>query len=124
MTLKEKYHGKTLTTDEAAKAQNEINDAMQELESIEYKTGEDYLLLKWGSIKGCDFKSPKAKELLALWYRGGVSASAMLQHDTNEQQAIVLQLIDLCNGTIQNDWDGEHYTKQQAKDYITGYGNE
>jgi hypothetical protein len=123
--LKEKYHGKTLSTDEAAEAHNAINKATAELESIEFKTGKDHLLLKWGTLKSWNLHSNKGKALLEKYFALPQSGSgAMTQHDTAEQRELIIQMIDECDGGIQNDWDGDHYTKQQAKDYVMGYGNE
>jgi hypothetical protein len=123
MDLKEKYDGKTLSTDEAAEARNEIDKCIRELESIDYKTGKDYLLLKWGTLKSWNFHSDKAKKLLKEYDSLGSSMSAMSQVDSPRQKEIILELIDECDGVIQNDWDGDYYTKQQAKDYVNGYGN-
>lgn len=119
--LKEKYDGKLLTTDEAAAAHTEINQAIEGLEAIKYTTGPDNLLLKWGTLKGWDLHSDKALALLKEYGSLGASLSVMTQHDTPRQKEIVCELIDECDGIIQNDWDGNYYTKQQAKDYVMGY---
>lgn len=124
MDLKEKYHGKLLSTDEVADAKNAISKAIQELEGIELKAGPDYLLLKWGTLKGWDLSSDKGKELLVKYHELGSSTSAMTQHDTPEQKQIICEMIDECFGTISSDWSGEYYTKQQAKDYVMDYGKE
>lgn len=122
--LRAKYHGKVLSTDEVAVARKDIDEAMKELEGIHYETGKDYILLKWGSLKGWELHSEKGKELTDEYVKHGRSMSAMSQKDNKRQKEIILEMIDLCDGVIQNDWDGDYYTKQQAKDYITGYGDE
>lgn len=121
-SLKEKYDGKTLSTDEVAVARNEIKTAIIELENIDFKTGTDYILLKWGTLKGWELHSEKGKKLSDEYLEDGRSMSAMAQKDTDRKKQIVCDMIDECDGTIQNDWDGDYYTKQQAKDYVMEYG--
>lgn len=121
MDLKTKYSGKTLTTDEVAQARTEIEAAVKELEGIEYKTGPDSLLLKWGTLKGWDLHSDKGKALLKRYSELGMTMGAMDQKDTPEQKELICQMIDECDGVIQNDWDGNYYTKQEAKQYIKEY---
>jgi hypothetical protein len=121
--LIDKYAGKRLSTDEVAEARMAIEAEVKELENIKYETGEDYLLLKWGTLKSWDFHTDRAKELLKEYSGLGSSASAMLQKDTDRQKQIICELIDECDGVIQNDWDGNYYTKQQAKEYVMGYSS-
>jgi hypothetical protein len=82
----------------------------------------DYLLLKWGTLKGWSFKDPECVELLRLYHEDPTMMSVMAQKDTDRQKEILLQLIDKCKGRITNDWDGEDYTKEQARNYILNYG--
>lgn len=82
----------------------------------------DELLLKWGTLKGWRFHSEKGRALLKEYFEIGASFSAMAQRDTPRQKEIIIELIDECNGIIQNDWDGDIYTKEQAKKYILDYG--
>ena len=84
--------------------------------------GSDHLLLKWGTLKGWTLHNKKSLELVRKWIDLGVSASCMAQHDTSEQKAIICDLIREHTGTIQNDWDGEEYSKERAIDYIMNYG--
>lgn len=81
----------------------------------------DRLDLKWGTLKGWHFHSEKGIALLREYHELGSSFSAMAQRDTPRQKEIILELIDECNGEIQNDWSGEIYTKEQAKKYILEY---
>lgn len=86
---------------------------------------ENYLLLKWGTLKGWDFsENEKGIALLREYFDIGSSYSAMAQKDTPRQKEIILELIDVCNGEIQNDWTGDIYTKEEAKKYILDYGKE
>ena len=120
--LANKYHGKRLSTDEAAEAHNEIFKAVNELEAIKYETGPDYLLLKWGTLKGWDVgTNDKARALLKEYSDLGMTMGAMSQKDTDQQKELLCKVIDVIDGFIQNDWDGDYYTKQQAKDYVMGY---
>ena len=82
------------------------------------------LTLKWGSIKGYDFKneSPRCMELIKEWHKLGVSMSAMLHHDTPEQKIIICELIDEVTEEIYNDWEGTIMTKEAAKKYVLEYG--
>jgi hypothetical protein len=84
----------------------------------------DYLLLKWGTIKGwCLENSPEAFTLLQEYNSLGVSMSVMAQKDTPAQKELILKIIDAVNGPIENDWSGEVYaSKEDAKKYILEYG--
>jgi len=84
---------------------------------------QDSITLKWGSLKGWHIETPAAFELLKQWHELGVKMSAMAQHDTPEQKDILCRLIDAADcETVYLDWDGEHVSKEQAKDYIRNYG--
>lgn len=80
----------------------------------------NYLTLKWGTLKSWDFKaSEKGKQLLKEYHEIGSSFS------TPRQKEIICALIDECDGdTIYLDWDGKEVSKQEAKDYVMGYGQE
>lgn len=82
----------------------------------------DYLLLKWGSLKDWSgVKNPKAKSLIKKWLKLGVNMSLICHQDTPKQKEIICQIIDNCNGTIQEDWGGKYLTKEQAKKYVMSY---
>lgn len=81
-----------------------------------------YLLLKWGTVKGWNDLDEKSVAILQRWADLGRSLSAMGQNDTPEQKEILIELIEQFEGTIQNDWDGKTYTKEQAIKYIKEYG--
>ena len=84
---------------------------------------DDYLLLKWGTLKGYRLAlNEKCLEKVREWSALGSSLSAMDQYDTPEQKALLCEAIDLFDGEIMNDWSGNKYTKEEAKDYIMGYG--
>ncbi len=117
-----KYEGRVLDTDEYAEAINIKNKLLSELEELDFKTGEDSLLLKWGTIKGINFKGDKADELLHEYNSNGTSVvGVMMQQDNNRQKEIICKLIDMCDGLIQNDWSGNYMTKQEAKEYVLSY---
>lgn len=83
----------------------------------------DHLLLKWGTLKGWHFEEPNeaALTLLREYHDIGAALGAMQQRDTPRQKEIICELIDLCEGTITNDWDGIDYSKVQAKQYVMDY---
>lgn len=84
----------------------------------------DELCLKWGTLKAWHFKSEAAQAAAKVYFDAGPqSASALAQHDTPDQKAALCNLIDALNcDTVQNDWTGEHMTKDEAKAYVMGYG--
>lgn len=116
--LKELSEKELLTTDEYAEALNIRNEIINSLEKLEFKTGNDYILLKWGTLKGWKLHSEKGKALTEEYCTIGRSMSAMAQEDTERQKQIIGEMIDECNGGIQSDWSGEYFTKKQAKEYL------
>lgn len=83
---------------------------------------DEYLLLKWGSLKGWSLGDNEAARAAAERFASeGMSMSAALQHNTDTQREALCDLIDAINGPITNDWSGEEYTKDQAKAYIREY---
>lgn len=83
----------------------------------------DYLLLKWGTLKGWDFSNnEKAQSFLEEYVKLGVSYGCAMQKNTERQKEIICELIDVCNGDIQNDWTGKMMTKEEAKEYVVNYG--
>lgn len=83
----------------------------------------DYILLKWGTLKGWKLEnSPEAFEALKEYGEIGMSMSAAMQNDTERQKELICIMIDKVNGYIQNDWDGTIYeNKEDAKKYILEY---
>lgn len=85
----------------------------------------DYLLLKWGTLKGWNFEnSPEAFEALEEYDKIGSSMSAMMQNDTPRQKELICIMIEKVNGRVQSDWDGTDYTdnREAAKEYVMNYG--
>lgn len=83
---------------------------------------DEYLSLKWGTLKGWNLESEKAQEIMRRYLSFGSSFSAMDQRDTPEQKQAICDLIDAIDGPIQNDWTGDMMTKDEAKAYVLGYG--
>jgi hypothetical protein len=76
-----------------------------------------YLLLKWGSFKGGCFN--EAMEAIFEKYKAaGLSSSGADEGDTDEQHALLHDLIDACPGEISNDYCGTVYTKAEAHAYL------
>ena len=88
-------------------------------------TTDDYLTLKWGTLKSWNLTSDKGRELLKRYVDLGASISAMAQRDTPEQTDIICQIIDECGAeTIYLDWDDKYVTKDEAKRYVMEYPHE
>ena len=94
------------------------------MENKENQEDKGYLLLKWGTLKGWGHRTQKAKDAMREYIDIGVSMSTMMQKDTPRQKELICIMIDECQGSVMNDWDGTDYTndKQKAKDYIMNYG--
>lgn len=101
-----------------AEASRELDDLLQ----VDIETGPDHLTLKWGTLKSWKLTSDKGKELLEKYFALGTSESAMTTHDTPEQKALICEMIDECDGTLQSDWTGEYFSRETAKKYIMDYG--
>lgn len=82
----------------------------------------EYLLLKWGTLKGWSVKTAASKAALTRYAEMGMSHSAMAQSDDPEQRAALCDLIDAIDGPITDDWSGEDMTKDEAKKYVMEYG--
>lgn len=83
---------------------------------------EEYITLKWGTLKSWNIKSDEGIALLQKYGELGYSESAAMQHDTPEQKEIICKLIDLVPGEIYLDWDGKYVSKDEAKKYVMEYG--
>lgn len=81
----------------------------------------EYLLLKWGTLKGWNLESDASFAAAQRYMDGGVSMSAMAQRDTPEQKQALCDLIDAIDGPITNDWSGEDLSKEDAKKYVLEY---
>lgn len=81
----------------------------------------EYLLLKWGTLKGWSVKTDASRAALHRYAEGPVSMSAMAQKDTAEQKQALCDLIDAIGGEIVNDWSGEKMSKEDAKKYVMEY---
>lgn len=85
----------------------------------------DYLLLKWGTLKGWCFKnSPEAWKAYEEYNSIGESFSAMMQKDTPRQKELICIMIDKVNGPVSSDWTGEDWTddREAAKKHVMEYG--
>jgi hypothetical protein len=83
---------------------------------------DDYILLKWGTLKAWDVSaSPASQAILRRYLELGTSMSAMAQRDTPEQKELICELLRQHQGTITSDWDGTVYTPEQAVDYVMNY---
>ena len=85
-------------------------------------TENDYITLKWGTLKSWKISSNEGRALFKKYCELGASFSAIQQHDTPEQKEIVCKLIDLVPGEIYLDWDDKYVPKEAAKKYVMEYG--
>ena len=82
----------------------------------------EFVLLKWGNLKGWQGLGPKAAEAGQRFLdTTGISAMQWL---SDEQKELLCAMIDALgpDATIINDWTGEHMTKDEAKAYVREYG--
>ena len=85
----------------------------------------EYLLLKWGTLKGWDVSGNEAaKAALIKYHAEPVAFGVMSQHDTPTQIEALCELIDALSpdAEISSDWSGESFTKETAKAYVREYG--
>ncbi len=83
---------------------------------------EDYITLKWGTLKSWKLTSKKGLELLKKYNKIGSSFSAISQRDTPEQKKLICKMIDTVPGEIHLEWDGKDVSKEEAKKYVIEYG--
>ena len=83
---------------------------------------EDYVTLKWGTLKSWRITSEEGMLMIEKYFELGNSASAIMVKDTQEQKELICQLIDTVPGDIYLEWEGEYVSKQDAKNYIMQYG--
>lgn len=81
----------------------------------------EYLLLKWGTLKGWNLTSEASRAAAQKYADFGMSMGAMQQHDGPEQKEALCELIDAIDGEITNDWSGERMSKDEAKKYVREY---
>lgn len=88
-------------------------------------TYDDYITLKWGTIKSCKMTNPALKPLIDEYNNeGGMSMSAMTQNDTPRQKEIICEMIEIIGKPVYNEWSGEQMSIEEAKRYVMGYGND
>ncbi len=80
----------------------------------------EYLALKWGSLKRWDLKTDASRAALKKFLDGGnVCSSAIMQRNNDEQKAAICELIDVANcDKIFLDWDEKYVSKEEAKKYV------
>ena len=83
----------------------------------------DYLLLKWGTVKGWNFENTdsEAFNLLRKYMKSSPASGCMTDHPNDERKKILCDIIDKMDGEIQNDWTGDILSKEDAKKYVMEY---
>lgn len=82
---------------------------------------EDYITLKWGTLKSWKFTDPVLQSLLKEYNEEGSSLSAMMQQDTPRQKKIICEMIDTLGKPVYNSWSDEYMGTEEAKRYIMDY---
>lgn len=77
----------------------------------------DYVVLKSWSIQNLETWT-----IMEKYFDLGTSMRAMAQHDTEEQQALLCQVIDSIGKPVYLERGGEYVSVEKAKDYIRNYG--
>jgi hypothetical protein len=86
-------------------------------------SNDEYITLKWGTLKSWNLTSERGRELMERYEELGASWSAIAQKDTPEQKELICQMIDVCSApTVYLDWNGEEVSKEEAKRYVREYG--
>lgn len=80
------------------------------------------LTLKWGTVTGWSGLTESSVELLKRYFPDGVPMSSMADRPDDGRKNILCELIDQLDGEIYLDWDGKYVTKDEAKEYVTEYG--
>jgi hypothetical protein len=85
---------------------------------------EDYILLKWGTVKGWCFEKDCNQKAFSLLqeYMEEMPLGCATHRPDDEKRKILCNVVDVFTGDIQNDWTGEIMSKEQAKEYIINYG--
>lgn len=84
---------------------------------------DDYVTLKWGTLKAWKIQNPETFALLQEYFGEGVSASAMAQRDSSIQKKLLCDIIEQIGNPVYMDWDGEYVSVEDAKKYVMEYGN-
>lgn len=85
---------------------------------------DDYLALKWGTIKEVHYPSEPVRLALERYHAAGPrSMSAALQEDSPAQKEALCDLIAAVaevGGTIKDEWTGKLMTADEAERYVLG----
>lgn len=77
------------------------------------------LTLKWGSLKGWNFKHEKTIAAAQKFADLGMAWGAAQQIMTPEHKQALCDLIDVIDcDEIYLDWDGKYVSKDEAKKYV------
>lgn len=89
------------------------------------QNGNDYITLKWGTLKSWHLHSEKGQKLLKEYLELGSSFGVAQQEDSPEQKELICKMIDECSvDEIYLDWDGKYVSKEEAKKYVLDYGKD
>lgn len=81
---------------------------------------EDYVTLKWGTLKSWKLSNPKLEPLIEEYdQEGGICLSAM--NDTPRQKEIICEIIEVIGKPVYNNCSGEYLSVDEAKKYVMEY---
>lgn len=86
---------------------------------------EDYITLKWGTLKSWRLTNPALDPLIEEYNNEGVSSiSAMAQRDTPRQKEIICEMLEIIGKPVYLEWDSEYVSIEEAKKYVMEYGKD
>lgn len=83
---------------------------------------DDFVELKWGTLKAWKMENPALEPLIEEYYQEGSCMSAMAQKDTPRQKELICEMIDIIGKPVYNHWSGEEMSIDEAKKYVMEYG--
>lgn len=125
-THRELKTDRRITNDDVSKWLMELQAEMETLKNPT-PPNKDFLRLKWGSFKACDFtNSPEAYETLQEYLQLCNGGGAAQQENAPRERELLCKMIDQVNGSVTIYWTGEDCTndREKAKRYVMTYGTE
>jgi hypothetical protein len=81
----------------------------------------DYVTLKWGTIKSYKIKDPDTFKLVEEFFSDGMSLSAAADKPNDSRKTILCQIIERIGEPVYLDWDAKYVSVEEAKKYVMEY---